>query len=202
MGRHPTAIVIVTAVVLAAIIVVATSVGRVVAERPASDHTAAAPTDHRIAPTDGRSGVVDLVVATREIRALERARVANPGSVRVTLAVGDAYLAARRYGDAEHAYRSALAASPGHPNAAVGLAAVSLARGDDERAVRLLERVLLDFPDHQRAQFDLARALFARQDLAGAREAWAKAAEIDPGSRLGRCAEDFVELLSDVATAL
>ena len=71
------------------------------------------------------------------------------------------------------------------------------ARGDDARAIRLLERVLAAYPDHQQAEFDLALVRFARQEVAAAREAWVKAAEIDPTSDLGRASQDFVDLLSD-----
>ncbi len=197
MRRYSTTIVIATAVVLSAIIVVASSMSQAVDRRAADNDVEPSPADHRIAREAGGVGAVDVAAATRSIALLERARDANPGNVRVMLNLGDAYVAARRYDDAEETYRDALAASPGHPNASVGLAAVWHARGDDDRAVRLLERVLRTFPDHQRAQYDLAIIFFSRLDVARAREAWVRAAEIDPGSELGRSSQDFIELLSD-----
>lgn len=201
MRRYSTAIVIVAAVVLATIIVVASSMGQVVDESTPVGHAATTPLEHRIALYDDHSGTLDVAAAARSVAALERARAANPGNVRVILNLGDAYVVARRYDDAEVAYRDALALSPGHPNASVGLARVWHARGDDGRAVDLLDRVLRAFPDHQRAQYDLALILFSRQDVTEAREAWVRAAEIDPTSALGRSSQDFVELLSDGATA-
>jgi cytochrome c-type biogenesis protein CcmH/NrfG len=161
------------------------------------DTASALPADHRVAKIGPLPGIVDTAAAARSIRALERARRANPGNIRVILNVGDAYLTAQRYDAAADAYRDALAASPGHPNATVGLAMVRHARGDDAAAIRLIERVLAAFPDHQLAQYDLALVRFARQELTAAREAWVRAAEIDPTSRLGQMSQDFVELLSD-----
>jgi cytochrome c-type biogenesis protein CcmH/NrfG len=199
--RYSTAIVIVTAVVLATVIVVATSMSQSVDETAPEGTATAPPTDHRIAQVDGLSGTVDVAAAERSVDALERARAANPGNVRVILNLGDAYAAARRFDDAEAAYEDALDVSPGHPNGAVGLAMVWHARGEDDRAVRLLERVLGAFPDHQQAQYDLALVCFSRQEVAAAREAWVKAAAIDPTSELGRASQDFVELLSDGESA-
>lgn len=195
MRRYSTAIVIAIAVVLAGIIV-ATSLRQVAADDLPADGSTAVPTDHRIAETNGRAGTVDVAAAARTIAALERARVANPGSVRIMLDLGDACVAARRYGDAERVYGDALAASPGHPDASVGLAVVWHANGDDDRAVRLLRRTLSSFPDHQPAHYELALVLFSQQEIAAARTAWVRASEIDPTSVLGRCSQGFVELLS------
>lgn len=196
MRRYSTAIVIAIAVVLAAVIVVASSRGQDVDDARPETTASALPAERR-SQDDAVSGVIDTAAAARGIAALERARRANPENVRVILHLADAYRAARRYDDAARAYGDALAASPGHPNATVGLAMVWQARGDDARAIRLLERVLAVYPDHQQAEFDLALVRFARQEVAAAREAWVRAAEIDPTSDLGRASQDFVDLLSD-----
>lgn len=197
MRRNSTAIVIAIAVALAAVIVVASHMSRA-GDEGSSGATSGTPSaEHRAAPTAGRSGTVDVAAAAADVTVLERARSANPGNVRIMLGLGDAYVTVRRSNDAEAVYRDVLAASPGHPNALAGLAMVWHARGDDERAVRLLDRVLRAFPDHQQAQYDLAVVLFSGQDVTEARAAWVKAAEIDPASELGRASQDFVELLSD-----
>jgi Flp pilus assembly protein TadD len=70
-------------------------------------------------------------------------------------------------------------------------------RGDDDRAIRLIERVLAALPDNQEAHYDLAIIRFTRQEVAAAREAWIEAAEIDPASKLGKASQDFVDLLAD-----
>jgi cytochrome c-type biogenesis protein CcmH/NrfG len=194
--RYSTAIVIVVAAVLATVIVVASSTGHDLDGARPDDTASTLPPDHRIAQADPDLGIIDTAAAERSIAALERARWANPGSLRVILNLGDTYLAVYRYDDAEAAYRDALAAGPAHPNATVGLAMVAHARGDDARAVRLLQRVLKAYPDHQQAQYDLALVRFSRREVAAARKAWVKAAQIDPTSSLGRASQDFVDLLS------
>jgi cytochrome c-type biogenesis protein CcmH/NrfG len=194
--RYSTAIVIAIAIALAAVIVVASSRSQGVDDAQPDAAASSLPAEHR-GQGDAVSGVIDTGAAARGIAALERARKANPENLRVMLHLADAYRAARRYDDAARAYGDALAASPGHPNATVGLAMVWYARGDDARAIRLLERVLAAYPDHQQAEFDLALVRFARQEVTAAKEAWVRATEIDPTSELGRASQDFVDLLSD-----
>ncbi|HQJ97600.1 MAG TPA: tetratricopeptide repeat protein [Thermoleophilia bacterium] len=199
MRRHLTAIVIVAATLCAVIIVVASGARQVADGTSTGDAVVAAPTGPRRPQPQGLFGTVDVAAARRSMATLERARTANPHNVRFVLDLADAYAAAQRHGDALAAYKDALALSPGHPNASVGLARVWYAKGDDERAVRLLERVVQAFPGHQQARYELARVLFSRGRIAAAREMWVKAAEIDPASALGRSAQDFVDLLSDTA---
>ena len=141
--------------------------------------------------------MVDTAAAGRSIAALERAHEANPGSVRVSLNLGDAYFAAQRLDEAASAYADALVASPGHPSATVRMAMVWHARGDDARAILMIERVIATVPGHQEAHYDLAIIRFSRREIAAAREAWVQAAKIDPASRLGRASQNFVDLLSD-----
>ena len=88
-------------------------------------------------------------------------------------------------------------ASPGHPSATVRMAMVWHVRGDDARAIRLIERVIATVPGQQEAHYDLAIIRFSRREISAAREAWVQAAEIDPASRLGRASQNFVDLLSD-----
>ena len=198
MRRHSTVIAIAIAAALAAIILVASSARDVSTgvDRPATT-TTPLPADHPNTGVSPQSGMVDTAAAKRSIAALERAHEANPGSVRVSLNLGDAYFAAQRYDEAAATYTEALASSPGHPSATVRMAMVWHARGDDERAISLIESVIAAVPDHQEAQFDLAIVRFSRQETAAAKEAWVRAAEIDPTSRLGRASQNFVDLLSD-----
>lgn len=200
MRRYSTVIVVAIAVAVAATIVVASSVrgtgdGAVRPGTTASTVLA----DHPNPGVSPRSGMVDTAAAAESIAALERAHAANPGSVRVGLNLGDAYFAAERYDEAAEAYGEALEASPGHPSATVRMAMVWHVRGDDERAIDLIERVIAVLPDHQEAHYDLAVIQFSRQETAAAREAWVRAAEIDPTSRLGRASEYFIDLLSEAA---
>jgi tetratricopeptide (TPR) repeat protein len=196
--RHSTVIAIAIAAALAAIILVASSardVSRGV-DRPATT-TIPLPADHPNTGVSPQSGMVDTAAAKRSIAALERAHEANPGSVRVSLNLGDAYFAAQRLDEAASAYGDALAASPGHPSATVRMAMVWHARGDDARAILMIERVIAAVPGHQEAHYDLAIIRFSQREIAAAREAWVQAAEIDPASRLGRASQNFVDLLSD-----
>jgi cytochrome c-type biogenesis protein CcmH/NrfG len=197
--RYSTVIAIGIAVALAAIIVIASSGGQGADSdvgRPDSASTVLPP-DHPNTAMSPPSGMVDTAAASVSVTTLERAHEANPESLRIALNLGDAYLAAQRYDDAAAAYAEALAASPGHPSATVRMAMVWHIRGDDERAIRLIEGVLVALPDNQEAHFDLAIIQFSRQEVAAARESWAKAAAIDPTSKLGRASQNFVDLLSD-----
>jgi len=200
--RYSTAIVIAVAAVLVAVIVVASGTREEAGGLAYDPAATLPPAGHRTDRSVNVAGVVDTASVEGEIAALERARRANPGSLRIMLDLGAACRRARLYDAAAAAYRDALAASPGHPNAAVGLAMVWSARGDHERALRRIERVLAAFPDHQEAQYDLALVRFAHGDVAEARQAWVKAAAIDPSSRLGRVAQDFVALLADAGAVM
>jgi cytochrome c-type biogenesis protein CcmH/NrfG len=196
--RHSTVIAIAIAAALAAIILVASSARDVSTgvDRPATT-TTPLPADHPNTGVSPQSGMVDTAAVKRSIAALERAHEANPGSVRVSLNLGDAYFAAQRLDEAASAYGDALAASPGHPSATVRMAMVWHARGDDARAILMIERVIAAVPGHQEAHYDLAIIQFSQREIAAAREAWVQAAEIDPASRLGRASQNFVDLLSD-----
>jgi cytochrome c-type biogenesis protein CcmH/NrfG len=196
--RHSSVIAIAIAAALAAIILVASSAwdaSRGV-DRPATTATTL-PAEHPNTGVSPQSGMVDTAAAGRSIATLERAHEANPDSVRVSLNLGDAYFAARRLDEAASAYGDALAASPGHPSATVRMAMVWHARGDDARAILMIERVIAAVPGHQEAHYDLAIIRFSQREIAAAREAWVEAAEIDPASRLGRASQNFVDLLSD-----
>jgi len=197
--RYSTIIAIGIAVALATIIVIASSARQAVHDGSGGGGSAAAalPPDHPNTAMSPQSGMVDTAAVGRSIAALERAHEANPGSVRIALNLGDAYFAAQRRDEAEEAYGEALEMSPGHPSATVRMAMVWHVRGDDEQAIRLIERVLAALPDNQEAHYDLAIIRFTRQEIAAAREAWIRAAEIDPTSKLGRASQDFVDLLTD-----
>jgi tetratricopeptide (TPR) repeat protein len=197
--RYSTVIAIAVAAVLAAVIVIASSARHDLSDgsaSPAAD-ASALPPEHPNTGVSPQSGMVDTAAAAASIAVLERAHAANPDSVRVALNLGDAYFAAERYDDAATVYAKALEIDPGHPSATVRMAMVWHARGDDERAIRAIERVIAALPDYQEAHYDLALIRFSRQETAEAREAWVQAARIDPTSRLGRASEDFVDLLSD-----
>jgi cytochrome c-type biogenesis protein CcmH/NrfG len=199
--RYSTVIAIGIAAALAAIIVIASGTRQDAddgAGRPNAT-SSTLPADHPNTAMSLQSGMVDTAAAQRSIAALERAHEANPGSIRITLNLGDAYFAAQRHDEAAAAYGEALAANPGHPSATVRMAMVWYVRGDDDRAIRLIERVLAVLPDNQEAHYDLAIIRFSHQEIAAAREAWVKAAEIDPTSGLGRASQNFVDLLSDGA---
>jgi tetratricopeptide (TPR) repeat protein len=198
--RYSTLIAICAAVALAAIIVVASSATPRVDSGSRRDAApTAAVTAHPKSAGIAPDGIVDTAAAGLSIAALERARAANPDSLRVVLNLGDAYFAAQRYDEAAAAYEAALARDPGHPSATVRMAMVWHERGDDDRALGVIDGVIAALPDHQEAHYDRALILFSRQEIAAAREAWARAAAIDPTSRLGRSSQDFVDLLSDGA---
>jgi cytochrome c-type biogenesis protein CcmH/NrfG len=158
------------------------------------------PEGHPTVTADGgRAGAEPEPAASalRTIAALERATDADPQDTGVLLELGDAYFLAQRYRDAARAYRRALALVPNDAAATVKLALVWHADGDSERAVAAITEVLAREPGHQEARYSLAIVYFSQGRTDDAREEWVTAAQIDPGSEIGRRSQSFVDLLDD-----
>jgi tetratricopeptide (TPR) repeat protein len=120
----------------------------------------------------------------------------------VLLKLGDAYLLAQRFRQAAEAFEAGLRLRPGDPAATVRLAMVWHAGGDSQRAIEAIKGVLAGTPDDQEAHYSLAIVYFSQEKLDEAEAEWARAAQIDPDSSIGRRSQSFVDLLEGSQTPL
>jgi cytochrome c-type biogenesis protein CcmH/NrfG len=128
---------------------------------------------------------------------LEKALAKQPGDVKTELALANAYLLSQRYDQAALLFSEVLATNPENRIAPVRLALVWHAQGNDQKAISRIASVLRKWPNDQEAHYTLATIYFSQQRTEDARAEWQRAAEIDPTTRIGRTAENFVDLLSD-----
>jgi len=128
---------------------------------------------------------------------LEKALAKQPGDVKTELALANAYLLSQRYDQAALLFSEVLATNPENRIAPVRLALVWHAEGNDQKAVRRIAVVLRKWPNDQEAHYTLAIIFFSQEKTEAARSEWQRAAEIDPTTRIGRTAQNFVNLLSD-----
>ena len=128
---------------------------------------------------------------------LEKALAKQPGDVKTELALANAYLLSQRYDQAALLFSEVLATNPENRIAPVRLALVWHAQGNDQKAISRIASVLRKWPNDQEAHYTLATIYFSQQRTEDARSEWQRAAEIDPTTRIGRTAENFVNLLSD-----
>ena len=147
--------------------------------------------------TGSRAGASGAATEEQTISHLERALARQPGDVKTELALANAYLLSQRYDQAALLFSEILATDPENQIAPVRLALVWHAQGDDTKAVRRIAAVLREWPDNQEAHYTLATIYFSQQKTEAARSEWQRAAQIDPTTRIGRTAQNFVNLLSD-----
>jgi hypothetical protein len=112
--------------------------------------------------------------ADRALSALERARAATPGELRVHLRTAQMLLRLDRGPGAALAARRALALEPFSPNAWITLASAQLAARDVEGARASIERAHALLHDQPLALFVDVRAALAAGDLRGAASARAR----------------------------
>lgn len=122
------------------------------------------------AATDPYSAGRELRIAGRPAEAiplLEAAATASPSDADVWLNLGLAYVAAKRYADAERALDEAQRLAPAYADVAVARARVAFFRGEPAEAERRLAPVLAARPDHAEAR-TLSDQLAAARDAATA----------------------------------
>jgi tetratricopeptide (TPR) repeat protein len=125
------------------------------------------------------------------ITVLERAAAhgSNDERARALVALGHAYLTARRHDDAARAFERAIERAPAAAEIRVGVARGYLAAGseaDVARAIEVLERAVTLAPDVPHVQVALARALEKRGDVHAAEAAYERAIRLDPTYRYAR----------------
>jgi tetratricopeptide (TPR) repeat protein len=138
----------------------------------------------------------DVAVARIRCDQLEHRLDADPNDADLKLELADTYVTAERYRKAARLYRQLLDVETLAPVATVRLAAVSYSLGRRQAALRSLETAVRRWPELQEAHYQLALVAFAHQDLRLALAEWEHAADLDPESRLGRSAANFVALLA------
>jgi Flp pilus assembly protein TadD len=100
-----------------------------------------------------------------------------------------------QYDKAEALFVRALRVHPGDPAATAQLAMVYHAGGNDAKAKSLIRAVLKKRPKFQEAHYDLAIIYFSQGDLERAKAEWKRTAAIDPASKLGQQAQNFVDMM-------
>ncbi len=131
----------------------------------------------------------------QDITKLQQASKKKPGDVAALLKLGDAYFLAQRYAQAAKTFGQALRLKPADPAATVRLAMVWHAEGDTQRAVKAIQGVLQSRPNDQEAHYSMAIVYFSLARVQDARTEWAKAAQLDPTSVIGRRSQNFVDLI-------
>ncbi len=119
----------------------------------------------------------------------------NPTDAATIDALGTAYFMSEQYDKAATAFTRVLSLHPGDAGATVRLAMVYHAKGNDKKATSLIGGVLKKRPTFQEAHYDLAIIYFSQQKLDQAKAEWEKTAAIDPQSKIGRQAQNFVDLM-------
>lgn len=142
------------------------------------------------------SGDLSATIAT-----LEEKRAQDPGDTKTALALAAAYLSAEQPGKAIDVYNDILDREPSNQTARAQLALALHAAGDDEQAVAILQDLLKSTPDNQTAHYNLAIIYFSQDKADLARREWLRAARIDPSSRIGASAQNFVDLMEGRTTA-
>ena len=144
-----------------------------------------------------RAGTSYGATVQQTIAHLEKTLAKQPGDVKTELALANAYLLSQRYEQAALLFSEVLATNPENRIAPVRLALVWHAQGHDQKAVKSITAVLRQWPSDQEAHYTLAIIYFSQQKTEAARSEWQRAAQIDPTTRIGRTAQNFVNLLSD-----
>jgi cytochrome c-type biogenesis protein CcmH/NrfG len=132
---------------------------------------------------------------SKMIAALKAKLDKNPADAQTIDALGTAYFMNEQYDKAKSLFARALRLHPGDPGSTVRLAMVYHAKGDVAKAKSLIQAVLKKRPDFQEAHYDLAIIYFSQQRLEQAKAEWEKTASIDPKSKLGQQAQNFVDLM-------
>lgn len=186
------------AIVVAAVIVVvgtANRSGQKTASAPQANSSSLPPGHPDINNGSGSSGSTKTPDYSEMIASLKAKLDKNPGDTRTMDALGTAYFMSEQYDKAQSLYERALKLKPGDPGATVQLAMVLHAKGNDAKAKSLIEGVLKKRPDFQEAHYNLAIIYFSQQQTDLAKKEWEKTAEIDPTTKVGQQAQNFVDMM-------
>jgi cytochrome c-type biogenesis protein CcmH/NrfG len=197
LSKNYALLLIAGAVVVAAVIVFVGSAnhssGSATVE-PAANATSL-PAGHPKIDQNGTASSAAAPDYSKTIAALKAKLDKNPSDAQTIDALGTAYFMSEQYDKAKSLFVRALRLHPGHPGSTVRLAMVFHAKGDDAKAKSLIQTVLKKRPDFQEAHYDLAIIYFSQQRLEQAKVEWQKTAAIDPKSKLGQQAQNFVDLM-------
>jgi cytochrome c-type biogenesis protein CcmH/NrfG len=177
------------AIVVAAVIVFVGSAnhsGSAAPAQPAANATSLPPDHPTIGPAPDYSEMIAALKAKLD---------KNPSDTQTMTALGTAYFMSEQYDKAEALFVRALRLRPGDPDATAQLAMVYHAGGNDAKAKSLIRGVLKKRPKFQEAHYDLAIIYFSQGRMEQAKAEWQKTAAIDPTSKLGKQAQNFVDLM-------
>jgi cytochrome c-type biogenesis protein CcmH/NrfG len=183
------------AIVVAAVIIFVGSAkrsGSAAPTQPAANTTSLPPGHPSIAPSGSASAGPDY---SKMIAALKAKLDKNPSDTDTINALGTAYFMSEQYEKAKALFLRALRLNRGDPGVTVQLAMVYHAGGDDAKARSLIRGVLKKHPRFQEAHYDLAILYFSQGRLEQAKAEWQKTADIDPKSKLGQQAQNFVNMM-------
>jgi cytochrome c-type biogenesis protein CcmH/NrfG len=188
---------IAAAVVVAAVIVFVGTANHTSGSAPPQPvaNGSSLPPGHPKIDQNGSASSAPSADYSRMIAALKAKLDKNPTDAATIDALGTAYFMSEQYDKAASAYKRVLGLHPGNAGATVRLAMVYHAQGNDGKAKSLIQGVLKKRPDFQEGHYDLAIIYFSEQSLDRAKAEWQKTASIDPKSKLGRQAQNFVDLM-------
>lgn len=196
MSKNRTLVIgIAVALALVAVVVaVGIATGRSSGSAPASPQAAAT-----TALPPGHPAVNGSTAAkpdfSKMIAELKAKLAKNPSDVDTIESLGTAYFMSEQYDKAQQLFDQALKLRPGDAYATTRLAMVFHAKGDDTKAMAMVRDVLEKNADYQEAHYDLAIIYFAQQKMDEAKAEWQKTAEIDPKTKIGQAAKNFVDLM-------
>lgn len=111
---------------------------------------------------------------------LRRAAALNPGSVLAPFFMGLIYERTGSSPEAEAAYRRVLGISPECYPASLAQARLKELAGDHDGALRIIQELVLDFPDNAAVKRQLAVAYYHQKDWSRAQNAIAEALRLNP----------------------
>ena len=197
MRKNYALLLIAGAIVVAAVIVFvgsANHAGSAAPSQPAANSTSLPPGHPSVGPTSS-AGTGQAPDYSEMIATLRAKLDKNPSDAQTINALGTAYFMSEQYDKAQALFMRALRLHPGDPGATVQLAMVYHAGGNDARAKSLIRAVLKKRPKFQEAHYDLAIIYFSQGRLDQAKAEWRKTAAIDLKSKIGRQAQNFVDMM-------
>jgi tetratricopeptide (TPR) repeat protein len=125
---------------------------------------------------------------------LRQAADRDPRDARVRAELGNVYFDAERFQDASRWYEDSLKIDPNNVNASTDLGISYYYMNQPDRALAQFERSLAIDPRHAKTLLNvgIVRA-YAKEDLAGAVEAWKRVLEVAPDSTEGKVARQALD---------
>ena len=133
-----------------------------------------------------------------EIIHLKAQLASNPHNANALSDLGDLYFNARKYNQAIDYYKRAIDIKPGDADLYNDLGLSVFYLGNALEGIKYIDEGIEKNPEFQRIWltkgFILANGM---NNFSGAREAWEKAVSIDPGSGIGKAAQDYITQFKD-----